>query len=133
MVFGGRRYEESMKKYDIPLNVKLKFALTQAEVFSLMNTAKVYWSCSTFDTFAMPLTEAMAMGKLVVKPEHACYGHIRGPHAFAGNEANWFELVNMAAASPRKVSEDNREYAFGAFSRTIMKEGYQAFFSQWLN
>ncbi|MFA7746300.1 glycosyltransferase family 1 protein, partial [Salinicoccus roseus] len=44
MVFGGERYKESMKKYDIPDNVKLQFALTQDEVFALMNTAKVYWS-----------------------------------------------------------------------------------------
>ncbi|WP_418039751.1 glycosyltransferase [Paenibacillus xylanilyticus] len=132
MVFGGRRYEESMKKYDIPDNVKLQFALTQDEVFTLMNSAKVYWSCSAFDTFAMPLTEAMAMGKMIVKPEHACYGHIRSTHAFAGNEDNWFELVNMAAAAPRNVSEDNREYAFGAFSRTMMKDGYRTFFADWL-
>jgi len=34
-----------------------------------------------FDTFAMPLAEAMAMGKLIVKPDHPCYGHISGRHA----------------------------------------------------
>lgn len=132
MVFGGERYKESMKKYDIPSNVKLKFALSQDEVFQLMNSSKVYWSSSRFDTFAMPLTEAMAMGKMVVKPEHPCYGHISSTHTFGGNERNFFELINMASAAPRKVSEDNREYAFGAFSRTVMKEGYRAFFESWL-
>lgn len=133
MVFGGVRYKESMKKYDLPANVKLRFALSQDEVFALMNTAKVYWSCSKFDTFAMPLTEALAMGKIVVKPEHPCYGHISSSHSFAGNERNWFELVNMAAALPQKVSEQNREYAFGMFSESVMKEGYRAFFEAWLN
>jgi len=132
MVFGGERYKESMKKYDIPLNVTLQFALSQDEVFALMNSAKVYWSCSKFDTFAMPLTEALAMGKIVVKPEHPCYGHISSRHAFAGNEKNWFELVNMAAASPQKYSADNREYAFSRFSATVMKQGYERFFGEWL-
>ncbi|WP_018886529.1 glycosyltransferase [Paenibacillus massiliensis] len=133
MVFGGERYRESMKKYDIPHNVKLQFALTQDEVFSLMNTAKVYWSCSAFDTFAMPLTEAMAMGKIIVKPEHPCYGHIRGPHAFAGNEANWFELVNMAASSPIRTSREHQIYAHEQFSSRVMKEGYKQFFERWLS
>ncbi|MCH1639145.1 glycosyltransferase [Paenibacillus timonensis] len=132
MVFGGERYKESMKKYDIPLNVTLRFALSQDEIFSLMNSAKVYWSCSRFDTFAMPLTEALAMGKIVVKPEHPCYGHIGSKHAFAGNENNWFELVNMAAAAPLKFSADNREYAFAKFSATVMKQGYERFFREWL-
>ncbi|MBW4838957.1 MAG: glycosyltransferase [Paenibacillaceae bacterium] len=132
MVFGGERYKESMKKYDIPLNVTLQFALSQDEVFALMNSAKVYWSCSKFDTFAMPLTEALAMGKIVVKPEHPCYGHISSRHAFAGNERNWFELVNMAAASSQKYSADNREYAFANFSATVMKQGYERFFGEWL-
>ena len=86
MVFGGERYRESMKKYQIPSNVKLKFALSQKEIFSLMNSAKVYWSCSKFDTFAMPLTESLAMGKIVVKPEHPCYDHISSKHSFSGNE-----------------------------------------------
>ncbi|ANS76710.1 glycosyl transferase [Paenibacillus yonginensis] len=132
MVFGGMRYKESMKKYSIPDNVKLQFALSQDEVFALMNSAKVYFSSSRFDTFAMPLTEAMAMGKIVVKPEHPCYGHIHGPHCFAGNEANWFELVNMAAAHPRKWSEQNREYAFDHFSERVMVEGYRRFYEAWL-
>ncbi|MDQ0089434.1 glycosyltransferase involved in cell wall biosynthesis [Paenibacillus anaericanus] len=132
MVFGGERYKESMKKYDIPSNVNLQFALTQDQIFTLMNSAKVYWSCSKFDTFAMPLTEALAMGKIVVKPEHPCYGHISSKHAFAGNERNWFELVNMAVASPLKYSPDNREYAFDMFSSSVMKRGYKEFFDQWL-
>ncbi|WP_138495073.1 glycosyltransferase family 4 protein [Paenibacillus pinistramenti] len=132
MVFGGLRYKESMKKYDIPDNVKLKFALSQDEVFALMNSSKVYFSSSRFDTFAMPLTEAMAMGKIVVKPEHPCYGHINGPHCFAGNETNWFELVNMAAAQPRKWSDENQRYAFEHFSERVMKEGYRTFFESWL-
>lgn len=132
MVFGGERYKESMKKYDIPSNVNLQFALTQDQIFTLMNSAKVYWSCSKFDTFAMPLTEALAMGKIVVKPEHPCYGHISSKHAFAGNERNWFELVNMATASPLKYSPDNREYAFDMFSSSVMKRGYKEFFDQWL-
>jgi glycosyltransferase involved in cell wall biosynthesis len=133
MVFGGERYKESMKKYNIPHNVKLQFALSQSEIFSLMNSSKVYWSCSKFDTFAMPLTEALAMGKIVVKPEHPCYDHISSKHAFSGNEKNWFELVNMAAASPHKFSLDNRAYAFEKFSSTVMKEGYRKFFDTWLS
>lgn len=133
MVFGGNRYRDSMKKYHIPNNVKLQFALTQDEVFQLMNSAKVYWSSSKFDTFAMPLTEALAMGKMVVKPEHPCYNHISGPHSFAGNEMNWFELVNMAAAIPFKTSESNRDYAFESFSGTVMKEGYRKFFGEWID
>ncbi|GGH37146.1 glycosyltransferase [Paenibacillus segetis] len=132
MVFGGERYKESMKKYDIPMNVTLQFALTQDQIFALMNSSKVYWSCSKFDTFAMPLTEALAMGKIVVKPEHPCYDHISSRHAFAGNERNWFELVNMAAASPLKYSAENREYAFRMFSSSVMKQGYKEFFDQWL-
>lgn len=133
MVFGGERYKESMKKYDVPDNVKLQFALSQDEVFALMNTAKVYWSCSKFDTFAMPLTEALAMGKIVVKPEHPCYGHISSAHAFAGNEQNWFELVNMAAASKYSVSPENQAYALDHFSSKVMKQGYQDFFETWLS
>ncbi|WP_068613537.1 glycosyltransferase [Paenibacillus tuaregi] len=133
MVFGGERYRESMKKYDIPSNIKLRFALSQDEVFQLMNTSKVYWSSSKFDTFAMPLTEAMAMGKIVVKPEHPCYGHISSTHAFAGNEMNWFELVNMASAVPYKVSNENRSYAFEKFSSRVMKAGYADFFDKWLS
>ncbi|KAF6623920.1 glycosyltransferase, partial [Paenibacillus sp. EKM208P] len=133
MVFGGERYKESMKKYDIPDNVKLQFALTQDEVFALLNTAKVYWSCSKFDTFAMPLTEALAMGKIVVKPEHPCYGHISSTHSFSGNEKNWFELVNMAAASPRRVSTENQAYAMEQFSSQVMKQGYRDFFDHWLS
>lgn len=133
MVFGGERYRESMKKYDIPSNIKLRFALTQDEVFTLMNSAKVYWSCSKFDTFAMPLTEALAMGKIVVKPEHPCYDHISSKHSFSGNEKNWFELVNMAVSTPIKTSKDNRDYAFEAFSNTVMKKGYQKFFNDWLS
>ncbi|MNW50900.1 Glycosyl transferases group 1 [compost metagenome] len=132
MVFGGMRYKESMRKYDIPHNVKLRFALTQGEVFELMNSAKVYWSSSKFDTFAMPLTEALAMGKIVIKPEHPCYDHISSRHAFAGNERNWFELINMAIASPLKYSMDNRDYAFTRFSGSVMKEGYRNFFDRWL-
>ncbi len=133
MVFGGERYRESMKKYQIPENVKLQFALTQDEIFVLMNSSKVYWSCSKFDTFAMPLTEALAMGKIVVKPEHPCYDHISAKHSFSGNEKNWFELVNMAAAVPIKASKENRDYAFDAFSSTVMKEGYRTFFGEWLS
>lgn len=133
MVFGGERYKESMKKYNIPSNVKLQFALSQAEIFTLMNSSKVYWSCSKFDTFAMPLTEALAMGKIIVKPEHPCYGHISSTHAFSGNDKNWFELVNMAAASPHKFSFDNRAYAFEKFSSRVMKEGYRNFFDTWLS
>jgi len=132
MVFGGERYRESMKKYKVPDNVQLKFALSQDEIFALMNTAKVHWSCSKFDTFAMPLTEALAMGKMVVKPEHPCYSHISSAHAFAGNEKNWFELVNMAAGSSQKVSLDNRQYAFEKFSSRVMEEGYRDFFNTWL-
>ena len=132
MVFGGVRYKESMKKYDIPQNVSLQFALSQDQIFELMNSAKVYWSCSKFDTFAMPLTEALAMGKIVVKPEHPCYDHISSTHSFAGNEKNWFELVNMAAAAPIKVSSENREHAFERFSSKVMKEGYRDFFDKWL-
>lgn len=132
MVFGGLRYEESMKKYDIPHNVKLQFALSQQEVFQLMNSAKLYWSSSKFDTFAMPLTEALAMGKIVVKPEHPCYDHISSRHTFAGNEKNWFELINLAAASPLKYSMDNRDYAFSKFSGSVMKQGYSDFFDRWL-
>ena len=133
MVFGGERYKESMKKYQIPGNVKLRFALTQDEIFSLMNTAKVYWSCSKFDTFAMPLTEALAMGKIVVKPEHPCYDHISSTHSFSGNEKNWFELVNMAVASQQKFSMENRLYAYERFSSKVMKEGYKEFFEKWLS
>lgn len=133
MVFGGERYKESMKKYHIPDNVKLQFALSQDEIFQLMNSSKVYWSSSKFDTFAMPLTEALAMGKMVVKPEHPCYDHISAQHSFSGNEKNWFELVNMAAAAPLKTSESNREYAFESFSSTVMKEGYRKFFSEWID
>jgi hypothetical protein len=132
MVFGGQRYKESMKKYQIPANVQLKFALTREEIFQLMNSSKVYWSSSTFDTFSMPLSEAMAMGKLVVKPEHACYRHISSRHAFAGNPLNWFELINMALHLPLKTSSENRAYAFDNFSMTRMKLGYQSFFDQWL-
>ncbi|TCN27108.1 glycosyltransferase [Mesobacillus foraminis] len=132
MVFGGERYRDSMKKYQIPENVKLRFALSQEEVFELMNSAKVYWSCSKFDTFAMPLTEALAMGKMVVKPEHPCYDHISSTHSFAGNEKNWFELVNMASALPLKTSKENREYAFEAFSSKVMKEGYRKFLNEWI-
>jgi len=132
MVFGGERYRESMKKYNITSNVKLKFALSQDEIFSLMNSAKVYWSCSSFDTFAMPLTEALAMGKIVVKPEHPCYDHISAKHSFSGNEKNWFELVNMAASVSNKASKENRDYAFDAFSSSVMREGYRQFFGEWL-
>jgi hypothetical protein len=133
MVFGGERYKESMKKYFIPDNVKLRFALTQDEIFTLMNSAKVYWSCSRFDTFAMPLTEALAMGKIVVKPEHPCYDHISSKHSFSGNEQNWFELVNMAAAVPQKFSSENRFNAYEKFSGKVMKEGYKDFFNHWLS
>ncbi|MEX2103959.1 MAG: glycosyltransferase, partial [Bacilli bacterium] len=133
MVFGGERYKESMKKYRIPDNVNLRFALTQEEIFFLMNSSKVYWSCSRFDTFAMPLTEALAMGKIVVKPEHPCYDHISSKHAFSGNEHNWFELVNMAVASSNKVSLENREYALERFSSKVMKQGYRDFFEEWLS
>lgn len=132
MVFGGERYRESMKKYNLPSNIKLQFALSQDEIFKLMNSAKVYWSCSKFDTFAMPLTEALAMGKIVVKPEHPCYDHISAKYSFSGNEKNWFELVNMAAAVPIKASLENRDYAFESFSSTVMKEGYRKFFNAWL-
>jgi glycosyltransferase involved in cell wall biosynthesis len=133
MVFGGLRYQESMRKYAIPDNVQLKFALTRDEIFQLMNSAKVYWSCSRFDTFAMPLSEALAMGKIVVKPEHPCYGHIGSRHAFAGNDENWHELLNMALALPNQVSTENRAYAFEHFSSTVMKEGYRGFFDRWLS
>ncbi|TCJ01941.1 glycosyltransferase [Cytobacillus praedii] len=132
MVFGGERYRESMKKYQIPSNVKLQFALSQDEIFTLMNSAKVYWSCSKFDTFAMPLTEALAMGKIIVKPEHPCYDHISAKYSFSGNEKNWFELVNMAASVPIKASMENRNYAFDAFSNTVMREGYRTFFNEWI-
>lgn len=132
MVFGGERYRESMKKYQIPSNVTLHFALSQPDIFVLMNSAKVYWSTSTFDTFSMPLTEALAMGKIVVKPEHPCYSHINSKHAFSGNEENWFELVNMALASPKRVSIENRDYAFEKFSTNVMKQGYRDFFANWL-
>ncbi|MBB3072087.1 hypothetical protein FHS14_005102 [Paenibacillus baekrokdamisoli] len=132
MVFGGVRYIESMKKYQIPNNVKLHFALTREEVFTLMNSAKVYWSSSVFDTFSMPLSEAMAMGKIICRPEHPCYAHISSTHTFAGNERNWNELLNMAVASPVQASQDNRAYAFSTFSNTIMKKGYESFFENWL-
>ncbi|RXI97742.1 glycosyltransferase family 1 protein [Anaerobacillus alkaliphilus] len=132
MVFGGERYKESMKKYHIPDNVKLRFALSQNEIFQLMNSAKVYWNSSKFDTFSMPLTEALAMGKIVVKPEHPCYNHISCSHTFSGNEKNWFELVNMAVGSSTKVSLENRQYALESFSSSVMKKGYRAFFDQWL-
>lgn len=132
MVFGGERYKETMKQYHVPDNVKLRFALTQEDIFSLINSAKVYWNSSKFDTFAMPLTEALAMGKIVVKPEHACYDHISARHAFSGNEKNWFELVNMACAAPYSVSQENRYYAFEHFSSTVMKQGYKDFFDDWL-
>ncbi|MGN7400266.1 glycosyltransferase [Cytobacillus praedii] len=132
MVFGGERYRESMKKYQIPSNVKLQFALSQDEIFTLMNSAKVYWSCSKFDTFAMPLTEALAMGKIIVKPEHPCYDHISAKYSFSGNEKNWFELVNMAASVPIKASMENRNYAFDAFSNIVMREGYRTFFNEWI-
>jgi glycosyltransferase involved in cell wall biosynthesis len=132
MVFGGERYRESMKKYQIPTNVNLHFALSQVDIFTLMNSAKVYWSCSKFDTFSMPLTEALAMGKIVVKPEHPCYGHISSKHAFSGNEKNWFELINMAVSMSTKVSAENRAYAFEKFSSKVMKEGYRNFFDKWL-
>lgn len=132
MVFGGERYRESVKKYKIPDNVKLQFALSRDEIFSLMNTAKVYWNSSKFDTFAMPLTEALAMGKIIVKPMHPCYDHINSRHAFSGDESNWFELVNMALASPHKFSLENRMAAFERFSSTVMKQGYQDFFENWL-
>jgi glycosyltransferase involved in cell wall biosynthesis len=133
MVFGGIRYQESMKRFHIPHNLKLHFGLTRTEIFQLMNTAKVYWSCSSFDTFAMPLTEALAMGKIVVKPEHACYRHIGSRHAFSGNEENWFDLLNMALAHPTRVSIENKQYAQDHFSTAIMKRGYQQFFESWLN
>ncbi|MGK9251619.1 glycosyltransferase [Paenibacillus sp. P22] len=132
MVMGGQRYRESMKRYDIPSNVTLHFALTRQDIFGLMNSSKVYWSSSVFDTFSMPLAEAMAMGKLVVKPDHPCYGHISSTHTFAGNERNWFELLNMAAASPLKVSSDNRGYAFERFSDKVMRDGYERFYAGWL-
>ncbi|WP_040206763.1 glycosyltransferase [Neobacillus jeddahensis] len=132
MVFGGERYRESVKKYNIPGNVKIKFALSQAEIFSLMNTAKVYWNSSKFDTFAMPLTEALAMGKIIIKPAHPCYDHINSRYAFSGNQENWFELVNMALATPNKFSIENRMAAFERFSSTVMKQGYKDFFDKWL-
>lgn len=133
MVFGGERYKDSIQRYNIPNNVKLQFALTQNEIFLLMNSAKVYWSSSKFDTFAMPLTEALSMGKIVVKPEHPCYDHISSTHTFSGNEKNWFELVNMAAASSNKVSLENRHYAFESFSSEVMKQGYMEFFDKWFS
>jgi len=132
MVFGGERYRESVKKYTIPDNVTLKFALSQDEIFALMNTAKVYWNSSKFDTFSMPLVEALAMGKLIIKPQHPCYDHINSKHAFAGNEKNWFELVNMALASPHKFSFENKMLAFETFSASVMKQGYMDFFDKWL-
>ncbi|MBW5445303.1 glycosyltransferase [Cohnella sp. CFH 77786] len=132
MVFGGLRYRESIKKYDIPNNVRTMFALSREEIFKLMNSSKVYWNSSVFDTFAMPLSEAMAMGKLIVRSENRCYSHISSRHTFAGDEHNWFELVNMAAASPHRVSEENREYAFSHFSYDVMKRGYLQFFEKWL-
>jgi glycosyltransferase involved in cell wall biosynthesis len=132
MVFGGLRYKESMKKYEAPANVKMYFALSRPEIFQLMNSAKVYWSSSVFDTFSMPLSEAMAMGKIVVKPEHPCYGHISSSHTFAGNEKNWPEIINMALASSIITSKDNQEYAFNKFSNSIMKQGYERFFESWL-
>lgn len=132
MVFGGLRYKESMKKYNLPDNVKLHFALSRPQIFELMNSAKVYWSSSVFDTFAMPLSEAMAMGKIIIRPDHPCYSHISSRHTFAGNEDNWFELVNMALAAPTRYSNENKEYAFQQFSSRVMKEGYRAFFDKWL-
>lgn len=131
MVFGGIRYKESMKKYNIPHNVHLHFALSREDIFTLLNSARVYWSSSVFDTFAMPLSEAMAMGKIIIKPEHPCYSHISSSHTFAGNEKNWDELINMALASSVQVSEENRDYAFNHFSNRIMKSGYQTFFENW--
>jgi len=133
MVFGGVRYKESVKKYRIPANVHLHFALTQAEILQLMNSAKVYWCSSRFDTFNMPLTEAMAMGKIVVKPEHPCYGHIKSKNVFAGNPHNWNELVNMSLSAKQKVSVDNRAYAYEMFSNKVMKAGYRDFFAKWFN
>jgi len=131
MVFGGMRYKESMRKYPIPANVVLHFALGRDEIMQLMNTAKVYWCSSRFDTFNMPLTEAMAMGKLVVKPEHPCYGHIHGDHVFAGNPDNWHELVNMCLSSAHNVSLNNRLYAYDNFSTKVMKAGYRDFYAGW--
>jgi hypothetical protein len=72
------------------------------------------------------------MGKIVVKPEHPCYGHISSTHSFSGNEKNWFELVNMALSSPQRVSYENRDYAFEKFSSKVMKQGYAEFFDKWL-
>ncbi|UOF89511.1 glycosyltransferase family 1 protein [Fodinisporobacter ferrooxydans] len=132
MVFGGLRYRESMKRFSLPSNLHLRFGLSRDEVFELMNTSKVYWSCSRFDTFAMPLAEALSMGKLIVKPEHPCYRHISSRHVYAGNEENWFDLLNMALAHPLQVSDENRQYAFDHFSTVKMKEGYRDFFAKWL-
>jgi glycosyltransferase involved in cell wall biosynthesis len=132
MVFGGLRYKESMKKYEAPDNVKMYFALSRPDIFKLMNSAKVYWSSSVFDTYAMPLTESMAMGKYVVKPEHPCYSHISSTHTFAGNEKNWPEIINMALHSSALTSKDNQEYAFNNFSNTVMKNGYDKFFANWI-
>lgn len=131
MVFGGLRYKESMQRYDIPSNVTLHFGLSQDQVFALLNTAKVYWSCSQFDTYAMPLTEAMAMGKWVVKPDHPCYRHIAGPETFAGNASNWSSLLDLALAAPKPVSEGNREIAFERFSLTRMKSALNEFLERW--
>ncbi|MCL6454357.1 MAG: glycosyltransferase [Alicyclobacillus sp.] len=131
LVFGGLRYRETMQRFALPENVTLHFALSQAEVFALMNTAKVYWSSSCFDTYAMPLTEAMAMGKWVVRPMHPCYGHIAGPHVLAGDETNWNTLLELALAAPQAVSEDNREVAFSRFGTAQMKAALEEFLERW--
>jgi hypothetical protein len=132
MVFGGLRYQESIKRFQIPSNVRLYFGLKRDEIFSLMNSAKVYWNCSYFDTFAMPLTEALAMGKLIVQPEHPCYGHTKWKHVYCGNDHNYFDLLNMCLAAPIATSEANREYAFSKFGSRQMRDGYERFFQTWL-
>ncbi len=132
MVFGGERYQESIKRFDIPSNLTLHFALSRPEIFQLMNTCKVYWCSSTYDTFGIPIAEALSMGKFVIKPEHPCYNHFNSQHIYAGNKENWGDLVNMALHFEHNVSNENRRYAYDHFSRTKMKKGYLEFFDKWL-
>jgi hypothetical protein len=132
MVFGGLRYQQSIRRFSIPDNVRLYFGLGRDEIFALMNSAKVYWNCSFFDTFAMPLTEALAMGKWIVQPEHPCYSHTKWKHVYCGNDHNYFDLVNMCLSAPLPTSEANREYAFSKFGSRQMREGYERFFQSWL-
>jgi hypothetical protein len=39
----------------------------------------------------------------------------------------------MAAASSKRISFENRQYAFENFSSKVMKQGYRDFFDQWFS